>query len=114
MAKDVLLENIGVNTLAKGFEKAKQEIRVSLSAKKVEETELLEIKVAVESPFLKPVEEVIMLKKSREVSEEETVKKSLEFLSKKVKDLKESNESNKLTTYYGATLEQKSYTSANY
>ena len=32
--------------------------------------------------------ESILLKKVREVSEEETVKKALDFLTKKVKDLK--------------------------
>lgn len=68
----------------------------------------------MESPFLKPVEEVILLKKIREVSEEETVKKALDHLSRKVKELKESNEKSKITTYYGANLEQKSYNSQNY
>lgn len=42
------------------------------------------------------------------------MKKALDHLSKKVKELKENNEKNKITTYVGATLEQKSYNGANY
>ena len=38
----------------------------------------------------------------------------MDYLSKKVRDLKESNEKNKLTTFYGATLEQKNYTGTTY
>jgi|JI9StandDraft_2_1071091.scaffolds.fasta_scaffold153929_1 hypothetical protein len=98
----------------KAFEKAKQEIKVDLVKKAMAENELLEIKVTVESPFLKPVKELILLKKIREVSEEETVKKALDHLAKKVKELKDSNEKSKVTTYYGATMEQKSYNSPNY
>ena len=55
------------------------------------ENDLLEIKVSVESPFLKSVSETIYLKKVRDVSEEETVKKAIDHLSKKVKNLRENN-----------------------
>lgn len=55
-----------------------------------------------------------MLKKIREISEVESVKKSVDYLSKKIRDLKESNAKAKITTYYGATLEQKSYSGAGY
>ena len=63
---------------------------------------------------MKPVHEVISLKKLRDVSEEESVKKALDFLAKKVKNLKESKEHNKLNTYYGGLLEQKNYTGSTY
>ena len=55
------------------------------------ENDLLEIKVSVESPFLKSVSETIYLKKVRDVSEEETIKKAIDHLSKKVKNLRENN-----------------------
>lgn len=42
------------------------------------------------------------------------MKKSLEHLSKKIKELKENNDKNNVTTLYGATLEQKSYNGATY
>ena len=87
---------------------------MSFNKAKVEESDLLELKVTVESAFLKPVHEVISLKKLRDVSEEESVKKALDFLAKKVKKLKESKEHNKLNTYYGGVLEQKSYNGTTY
>jgi hypothetical protein len=55
-----------------------------------------------------------LLKKSREVSETEALKKSIDYLNKKIKDIKESNDKNKVSTFYGATLEQKSYSSSAY
>ena len=112
--KEIILESIGVNTFIKALEKTKQEIKVYFSRKTEAENELLQIKVTVESPFLKPVQEVFFCKKIREVSEEETLKKSLEHLSKKIKDLKENNEKNNLSTFCGSTLEQKSYNGAAY
>ena len=75
----------------KALDKTKQEIQVHFSRKSISENECLEIKVTVDSPFLKPVQELILLKKIRDVSEEETLKKTLDHLSKRVKELKESN-----------------------
>jgi len=42
------------------------------------------------------------------------LKKSLEHLSKKIKDLKENDEKNNLVTYCGATLQTISYNGASY
>jgi hypothetical protein len=112
--KDVVLEAIGANTLVKAFEQTKQEIQVAFSKTNMAENDLLQLKVTVESPFLKPLVETILLKKLREVSEEETVRHALDHLSRKVKELKESNENSNIKTYYGAVLEQRSYSSANY
>jgi hypothetical protein len=44
----------------------------------------------------------------------ESIKKSVDYLSRKIRDLKDSNERSNITTYYGATLEQKSYNGATY
>jgi len=41
-------------------------------------------------PFIKSVTETIYLKKIREVSESETVKKAIDNLAKKIKKIKES------------------------
>jgi hypothetical protein len=46
--------------------------------------------VLVEMPFIKSVTETIYLKKIREVSESETVKKAIDNLAKKIKKIKES------------------------
>ena len=62
---ECILENIGVNTLLKALEQSKQEIKVSFSKNKIEENDLLEVRVIVESAFLKPVSETILLKKVR-------------------------------------------------
>ena len=48
------------------------------------------------------------------MSEEETVKRALDFLSSKIKKLRESNDNHKLNTYCGAKTEQKSYSGNNY
>lgn len=53
--KEIILESIGVNTFIKALEKAKQEIKVYFTRKNEAENDLLEIRVTVESPFLKPV-----------------------------------------------------------
>ena len=44
----------------------------------------------------------------------ESVKKAVGYLNNKIRDLKDSNARSKITTYYGATLEQKSYNGAGY
>ena len=110
----MILETVGTNTLIKGLEQTKQEIKIEFAKRNMAENDLLEVKVIVESPFLKPVAEIILLKKIREVSEEETVKKSLDHLANKIKEMKSSNEKNKLTTFYGSTLEQKTYSGNTY
>ena len=72
------------------------------------------MRVIVESAFLKPVSETILLKKVREISEEETVKKSLDFLSKKVKDLKSSNEDKNFKTLCSRIFEENNYNGAGH
>mgnify|MGYP000923749948 CR=1 FL=1 len=67
--KDVMLIHIGVNTLIKALLRDKQEIKVYFTRKNEAENDLLELRVTVDSPFLKPVEEIIVLKKIRDVSE---------------------------------------------
>ena len=52
---------------------------------------MIEIKVKVDSQFLRPVEETLYIKKSRQVSDAEVLKKSIDYLSKKIKDLKLSD-----------------------
>jgi len=42
----------------------------------------------VECPFLKPVEEVILLKKVRDIGEAEAVKKSIDRISRRIKEIK--------------------------
>jgi hypothetical protein len=44
----------------------------------------------------------------------ESVKKAVDRLSKKIRDFKDSSIKSKITTYYGATLEQKTYNGAAY
>ncbi len=53
---------------------------------------MIEIKVTVESQFLRPVQQTIYIKKLREVSEAESLKKSIDYLNKKMKDLKASEQ----------------------
>lgn len=53
------------------------------------------------------------MKKVRDVSETETVKKAIDHLGKRIKELKESKDKNKLTTYFGGELEQKFYNNAS-
>ena len=102
--KELVLENIGCNTVIKALEKGKSEISLRFQSKVMAEAELLEMVVTVESPFLKPVEEVILLKKNRDVSEIETVKKAIEHLGNRVRDVKMAKERTKGITFYGATL----------
>lgn len=71
------------------------------------------MKVTVESLFLKSIEETILLQNMRELSEADTFKKTLDCLSKKVQELKDSNNKNKIKTYYSATLKQKHYNSGH-
>lgn len=50
------------------------------------------IKVQVSSQFLRPVEEVIYINKFRDVSEAEALKKSIDYLNKRMKDLRSSDQ----------------------
>ena len=49
---------------------------------------MIELKVQVDSQFLRPVQETLYIKKTRQVSEAEALKKSIDYLTKKIKDLK--------------------------
>ena len=44
---ECILENIGVNTLLKALEQSKQEIKVSFCKNRIEENDILEVKVIV-------------------------------------------------------------------
>ena len=44
----------------------------------------------------------------------EVVKKAMDFLHKKIKELKSSKDKNKAATYYGGQLDTKSFTGAGY
>ena len=112
--KDIELTNIGVNTLMKGFEKTKKEIQILIKEKHQSENHLLELTLTVDSPFLKQLRQCIVLKKSREVSEAEAVKKAMDNLGRKLRTFKQSSAKNKVTTFYGANLEQKNYNGAGY
>jgi hypothetical protein len=63
--KDLTLEQIGVSTLIKAFEKSKKEITFKIDHKKGGEFEMVELQVQVESQFLRPVQEIIYIKKIR-------------------------------------------------
>jgi hypothetical protein len=74
----------------------------------------LQLIIKVESPFLKSVEEIVYLKKVRDVSEAEALQKSIDYLNKRIKDINESSVSNLKTTYYGIELEDRFYNSGAY
>lgn len=59
-----------------------------MKVNKTKENAVLEIDVLVASQFLKPVEEIIYLKKSRDISESEILKNSVSLLSSKIKSIK--------------------------
>lgn len=66
--KDLVLENIVVNTLGKALERSIKDIRIHFQPKNTEEISLIEVRVTVESTFLKGVEEIFYLKKVRDIS----------------------------------------------
>jgi len=51
----VQLNNIGANTLIKAFERTKHELKAFVKEVRVGDETFLEVRVAVESAFLKPV-----------------------------------------------------------
>lgn len=59
-----------------------------MKVNKTAENAILKIDVLVASQFLKPVEQVIYLKKSRDISESEILKNAVGLLSTKIKNLK--------------------------
>jgi hypothetical protein len=54
-ASAVQLNNIGANTLIKAFERTKHELKAFVKEVRVGDETFLEVRVAVESAFLKPV-----------------------------------------------------------
>lgn len=66
--KMLTLTNIGTATLVKAFQKKTLEIKMSFQLKKSPEAAVLQIDVLVASQFLKPVEETIYLKKTKDIS----------------------------------------------
>lgn len=80
------LKTIGASTLVKALEKNKAlEIKMSFRVNKGAETPILQIDVLVASQFLRPVEETIYLKKSKDISETELIKNCISVLSSKMK-----------------------------
>ena len=61
---------------------------------KTSENAILQIDVLVASQFLKPVEETIYLKKTKDISESEVLKNSINTLSSKIKTIKENEKGN--------------------
>jgi hypothetical protein len=53
----------------KALERKMMEVKMSMKVNKAGDKAILQIDVLVASQFLKPVEEVIYLKKSRDISE---------------------------------------------
>ena len=70
------------------------EVKMSMKVNKAGDKAILQIDVLVASQFLKPVEEVIYLKKSRDISESEILKNAVSLLSTKIKTLKEDGKNN--------------------
>lgn len=68
----------------------------------------------MESQFLRPVEEILYIKKIREVSEAEALKKSIDYLNKKMKDLKTSEEKDRKDAFLvSSALAQKNFSVGN-
>lgn len=55
MVRDVKLEVIGANTMIKALQRSNPDISVGFANKVIGDEMFLEIKVKVDSPFLKPV-----------------------------------------------------------
>lgn len=91
--KLLTLTNIGTTTLMKALEKKMLEVKMGIKVNKSPENSVLQIDVLVASQFLKPVEEVIYIKKSRDISESEVLRNAVSLLSSKIKGLKESDKS---------------------
>ena len=64
---------------------------MAMKVNKTAEHTILQIDVLVASQFLKPVEEVIYIKKSRDISESEVLRNAVGLLSSKIKTLKEND-----------------------
>ena len=86
--KMLTLNSIGTSTLVKALEKKTLEIKIGFKLKKSPEAAVLQIDVIVASQFLKPVEETIYLKKTKDISEPELLKSGISMISSKVKSLK--------------------------
>ena len=113
--KQLTLTNIAVSTLMKAFEQNKIEIKLEMKINKSAEETTLQIDVLVSSQFLKPVEETILLKKKRSISESEVLTKAVEHLGKRMKDIKEKNDPSPHTTYVGSLVnEERHFSSANF
>ena len=83
--KMLTLTNIGTATLMKALEKKLIEVKMDMKVNETPEGPTLQINVLVASQFLRPVEELIVLKKARDVSESEVLKKAIDMLATKIK-----------------------------
>lgn len=91
--KLLTLTNIGTTTLMKALERKMLEVKMGIKVNKTPENTILQIDVLVASQFLKPVEEVIYIKKTRDISESEVLRNAVGLLSSKIKGLKENDKS---------------------
>ena len=93
----------------------KIEIKLEMRVNKSAEDASLQIDVLVSSQFLKPVEETILLKKKRDISESEVLTKAVEYLGQRMKNIKEKNDPAPHSTYIGKLeTQEKYYSGSNY
>jgi hypothetical protein len=93
------------------LERSKKEILVHFEQRQVGDNSLLEVQVVVESPFLKPVREILLLRKVRDVGEAEAVRKTIDRLGKRIREAKENCPAG--TTLAAYAMEQKHYSSGS-
>lgn len=68
----------------KALEQQRMEIKMSMEVIKTDANTILRIDVLVASQFLKPVEETIFINKSKDISESELLKQSVDRLSNRI------------------------------
>ena len=112
--KQLTLSDISVSTLMKAFEQNKIEIKLDIKINKTAEDTLLQIDILVSSQFLKPVEETILLKKKRDITESEVLTKAVEHLGQRMRDIKEKEDPSHSTYCGKLEIEEKYYSSANF
>lgn len=103
--KLLTLTNIGTTTLMKALERKMLEVKMGMKVNKTPDNTILQIDVLVASQFLKPVEEVIYVKKSRDISEAEILRNGVALLTSKVKSLKDSEKQGPNIVHVGTVQE---------
>lgn len=103
--KMLTLSNIGTATLMKALEGKMIEVKMSMKVNKTPENTILQVDVLVASQFLKPVEEVLYIKKSRDISESEVLRNAVGLLSSKIKALKENEKAGPNIIRTGTSLQ---------